>query len=244
MATPQSAGELIQYLHLKLAALGQPAGKNLNDSDLLQIAQPLLRNYYEKERILGSYLCPADARIQSFLDEHLRDCCSGGVPRLPTTTFVLDRAGLARTMSLPPDANSFASPYLRSYRVPQGVLHNPHSDRRTTSGVFHIAEGGFPIPADKQAVPLQAFAALFLAALHPAAWCSRLFRLPPDRRIRRACSFRCCFGLSSVLPLAPTRTKAWRLASSLPEAWLAIWISSSRFSATAAIRIFRRMTPR
>ncbi len=167
MATPQSAVELIQYLHLKLAALGQPAGKSLNDSDLLQIAQPLLRNYYEKERILGSYLCPADARIQSFLDEHLRDCCPGGVPRLPTTTFVLDRAGLARTMSLPPDANSFASPYLRSYRVPQGVLHNPHSDRRTTSGVFHIAEGGFPIPADKQAVPLKAFAALLAAALRP-----------------------------------------------------------------------------
>ena len=167
MATPQSAVELIQYLHLKLAALGQPAGNNLNDAGLLQIAQPLLRNYYEKERILGSYLCPADARIQSFLDEHLRDCCPGGVPRLPTTTFVLDRAGLARTMSLPPDANSFASPYLRSYRVPQGVLHNPHSDRRTTSGVFHIAEGGFPIPADKQAVPLKAFAALLAAALRP-----------------------------------------------------------------------------
>ena len=120
MATPQSAVELIQYLHLKLAALGQPSGKSLNDSDLLQIAQPLLRNYYEKECILGSYLCRADARIQSFLDEHLRDCCPGGVPRLPTTTFVLDRAGLARTMSLPPDANSFASPYLQLLSGPAG----------------------------------------------------------------------------------------------------------------------------
>jgi hypothetical protein len=51
--------------------------------------------------------------------------------------------------------------------VPQGVLHNPASDRRTTRGVFHIAEGGFPIPADKQAVPKKTFAALLAAALRP-----------------------------------------------------------------------------
>ncbi len=36
---------------------------------------------------------------------------------------------------------------------PQGVLHNPLNDRRTTQGIFHIAEGGFPVPADKRAVP-------------------------------------------------------------------------------------------
>ena len=167
MATPQSAVELVQYLHLKLAALGQPAGKSSADTPLLQMAEPLLRNYYEKERLLGRYLCPADARVQEFLDAYLQDCCPDGAPRLPASTFVLDRPGLARTMSLPPDANSFSSPYLRSYRVPQGVLHNPHSDRRTTSGVFHIAEGGFPIPADKQAVPKQAFFALLAAALRP-----------------------------------------------------------------------------
>ena len=62
-------------------------------------------------------------------------------------------------MSLP-GRDSFSSPYLDSYRVPQGVLHNPKSDRRTTQGLFHIAEGGFPVPADKVAVPKQAFAAL------------------------------------------------------------------------------------
>ena len=42
------------------------------------------------------------------------------------------------------------------------------SDRRTTRWrVFHIADGGFPIPADKQAVPKRAFAALLAAALCP-----------------------------------------------------------------------------
>src|SRR5271154_2122797 len=167
MATPQSALDLVQYLHLKLAALGQPAARNSADARFLQIARPLLRNHYEKERLLGKYLCPADTRIQSFLDAYLADCCPDGAPRLPASTFILDRAGLARAMSLPPDSNSSSSPYVRSFRIPQGVLHNPSSDRRTTRGVFHIAEGGLPVPADKQAVPVQTFAALLAAALRP-----------------------------------------------------------------------------
>ncbi len=164
---PQDHGDLIRYLNLKLAALGQPISQSTAEPQFLDLARPLLRNYENKDRLLRHHLCPADARIQSFLDSYLYDVCPDGVSRLPTRTMVLDRAGLARVMSLPPHAASFSSPYLKSYRVPQGVLHNPHSDRRTTQGVFHIAEGGFPVPADKQAVPAQAFAALFAAALVP-----------------------------------------------------------------------------
>src|SRR3984885_11271104 len=170
MAAPQAAFDLdlIQYLQLKLAALGQPASTSGTDAPFLQIARPLLREHYEKEARLGSHLCPADARIQSFLDGYLTGASPESVvARLPASTFILDRPGLARAMSLPPDSNSFSSPYLCSYRVPQGVLHNPSSDRRTTRGVFHIAEGGVPIPADKQAVPKRAFAALLAAALRP-----------------------------------------------------------------------------
>jgi hypothetical protein len=51
--------------------------------------------------------------------------------------------------------------------VRNGVLHNPKSDRRTTEGVFHIAEGGLPIPPDKKAVPKLTFAKLLEAALNP-----------------------------------------------------------------------------
>ena len=167
MAMPEGALELIRYTNLKLAALGQPTAGNIAESRFLETAGPLLRNFLQKERLLGSYLCPADARIQSFLDEYVREVCPSGAPRLPGSTFVLDRAGLARVMSLPPDQPIFSSPRLKSYRVPQGILHNPSTDRRTTQGVFHIAEGGFPIPADKLAVPLGAFAALLSAALHP-----------------------------------------------------------------------------
>jgi len=166
-STSQTSADLIRYLNLKLAALGQPISQSTAEPQFLDIARPLLRNFENKDRLLRDHLCPADARIQTFLDGYLKDVCPQGVPRLPTRTFVLDRDGLARVMSLPPHAPSFSSPYLRSYRVPQGVLHNPHSDRRTTQGVFHIAEGGFPVPADKEAVPQRTFAALLAAALIP-----------------------------------------------------------------------------
>jgi hypothetical protein len=169
MATAQPALELARYLDLKLAALGQPTARTASDSLLLDTVGPLLRSHHQKDLMLGQYLCPADLRIQSFLDAYLHEVCPGGAPRLPGDTFILDRPGLARLMSLPPGEDTFSSPHLRSYRIRQGVLHNPASDRRTTQGVFHIAEGGLGIPADKQGVPMQTFAALLAAALQPPA---------------------------------------------------------------------------
>ncbi|HWB40387.1 MAG TPA: hypothetical protein VG500_03960, partial [Gemmatimonadales bacterium] len=56
-----------------------------------------------------------------------------------------------------------------------GVLHNPINDRRTTQGVFHVAEGGLPIPADKTRVPVAVFIRLLEEALRPPA---ELLRLP------------------------------------------------------------------
>jgi len=49
----------------------------------------------------------------------------------------------------------------------QGVLHNPRSDKRTTQGSFHIAEGGLDIAADKYRVPKATFAKILSAALNP-----------------------------------------------------------------------------
>ena len=161
--------ELVRYINLKLAALGQPTSEAAADPYFLEIAAPLLRNYYQKDQLLGDRLCPADARIQAFLDAYLAGAAPGGVPRLPSRTFALDRSGLARVMSLPPDADQLSSPYVQSYRIPQGILHNPKSDRRTTKGIFHIVEGGLPIPADKIGVPKQTFAALLKEALRPPA---------------------------------------------------------------------------
>ena len=95
--------------------------------------------------------------------------------KLPARTFVLDRPGLARMLSLPLDRDEFHSDIISSYRVAQGVLHNPRSDRRTTQGIFHVTEGGLPIPDDKLGVPKITFARMLALALNPPR---DLMRLP------------------------------------------------------------------
>jgi len=169
--TTESNGALpdvVRYIDLKLAALGY-SGSHHADSELFEIARPLLRNVHQKDMMLGNLQCPSDRRIQSFLDSTLKEVCPRGAPQIPANTFLLDRPGLARVMSLPLSGDTFASPYLQSYRLPQGILHNPRSDRRTTQGIFHVVEGGLPVPADKLAVPKRTFAALLAAALQPPA---------------------------------------------------------------------------
>ncbi|HEX2862890.1 MAG TPA: hypothetical protein VHN79_14680, partial [Lacunisphaera sp.] len=116
--------------------------------------------------------CPIDSRVQAYLDRTLG--AAGPVPRLPVGTLSLDQAGLARELSLPRDGDSYESPLLKSYRLRNGVLHNPANDRRTTQGVFHIAEGGLPVPDDKLGVPPITFLRLLEAALRPPAEITRL----------------------------------------------------------------------
>jgi hypothetical protein len=171
--TQISEKKLWQYINLKLAALGCPTARAAEDAEFQEMVSALLQHQRETERLLANYLCPADWRIQQFLNDYLYE--TGLAPRLPGLTFVLDRPGVARAMSLPPDADVFASDILTSYRVKQGVLHNPKSDRRTTQGVFHVAEGGLPIPDDKVAVPKRTFAELLQKALAPPA---DLLRVP------------------------------------------------------------------
>src|SRR5436190_23764152 len=108
--------ELDRYINLKLAALGLPVSRSAAGSDFLEIARPLLRNYYQKDRQLGNWLCAADRRIQDFLDSYFGDECPSGAARLPGNAFVLDREGMARVLSLPVNSDFFESPYLRSYR--------------------------------------------------------------------------------------------------------------------------------
>ena len=112
--------------------------------------------------------------IQDFLESYLKDA-NVEVARLPSRAFVLDQYGLARALSLPPDKDEFESDIINSYRVKQGVLNNPKSDRRTTQGIFHIVEGGLPIPDDKIGVPKKVFANLLQRALNPP---EKLMRLP------------------------------------------------------------------
>ena len=191
-------GELFRYINLKLAALGQPTSQTTTDPAFIEIAAPLLRNYHQKNQLLRGRLCPADARIQAFLDDYLRGVLPEAVPRLPSQTLVLDRPGLARVLSLPPTGDTLASPYVRSYRIRQGILHNPKSDRRTTKGIFHIAEGGLPIPADKIAVPKRTFGSLLALALTPPA---EVLELPftADQDHRRAAAVHHIAAASSCM---------------------------------------------
>jgi phosphoenolpyruvate carboxykinase (diphosphate) len=163
--------KLIQYINLKLAALGCPTCESGDNSQFEEMS-PLLAHQREINRLLAGYLCPADNRIQTFLYDFLQEAA---LAKLPTGTFVLDRYGLARALSLPPLRDRFASDIVTSYRVRQGVLHNPKSDRRTTEGIFHIAEGGLPIPGDKVSVPKRVAGHLLQLAFAPPL---ELLRLP------------------------------------------------------------------
>ena len=159
--------KIIQYINLKLAALGYPYFDEGKTSQFLEIATPLLNNYKEKARLLSSHLSPIGRRIQEFIDDYLSEVPGEKNVSLPEHPFILDRHGLARIMSIPPDADSYETDIVKSYRTTQGILHNPKEDRRTTKGVFHVCEGGLPVPYDKKAVPKVAFSGLLESALHP-----------------------------------------------------------------------------
>ena len=168
--TAQSSGEgLVHRINLKLAALGCAPLESQSDQDFQEVAWAVLN--HRGSQATTDELCPADRRIQAFLDRYLGAC----VARLPGRSLELDEPGMARTLSIPAKGDDFSSPILTSYRVKQGVLHNPKSDRRTTKGIFHVAEGGLPIPDDKMAVPKEVFAKIFnLALLAPR----ELLRVP------------------------------------------------------------------
>ncbi len=156
---------LLEYVNLKLTSIGQPIFGDLASSDFFGLSKSLIENYQEKSRLLSNYLPPCDHRIQEFIVDYFSDLEPSEVPQLPSNTLVLDRHGIARTLSLPAKGDHFSSEIIDSYRIHQGILHNPKSDRRTTKGVFHVAEGGLPIPNDKKAVPLIAAARLLRKAL-------------------------------------------------------------------------------
>ena len=164
---PGHREQLRRYLHLKLAALGLNIPESPEDVEFLQVAHDLLANYRQQQRLLSDHLSPADARVQAFIDACTADLPAAQRPRLPRRTLTLDHHGLARELSLPADSDHLRTDEIESFRVRQGVLHNPRQDRRTTAGVFHIVAGGPPVPADKPEVPLPTWVELLRRALDP-----------------------------------------------------------------------------
>ncbi|TFH52079.1 hypothetical protein E4J66_09345 [Actinomyces viscosus] len=161
MTTTDAATTSAIALRLELLGISAPAQVEQSEADRLM--SPILARQRELSRRLAHRPCAADQRIQTFLDSYLEGAAA--TPQLPRSTFVLDQPGLARALSLPADSTSFTSDYVESYKVLGGVLHNPRNDRRTTAGVFHVAEGGLPIPDDKIAVPRDVFARLLAHAV-------------------------------------------------------------------------------
>lgn len=170
--TSRAQENLRLYINLKLASSGQTPVRGLPSDEFMDTAHDLLMAYRAKNWLLSGYLCPPDRRIQDFLERYLAGVQA--MPQLPGQTFILDHQGLARELSLPADADVFRSGIVSSYRVRQGVLHNPASDRRTTQGLFHVTEGGLPIPGDKKAVPRETFARMLSKAFNPPADLSTL----------------------------------------------------------------------
>jgi hypothetical protein len=172
IASPVEENRLREFVNLKLAARGYPIVGNEEDYPFLDLGRSLIANFQEKTRLLSDYLCPVDASIDTFLRDYLGEDITAevfpdGRHFVPVGALVMERHGIARMLSLPPDQDEFKSSILSSYRVHQGVCHNPASDRRTTEGVFHVAEGGLPVPADKKSVPKATFARLLGHALTP-----------------------------------------------------------------------------
>ncbi len=162
--------ELRDYIKLKLLVSG---GEMAQDDfvERLTIPHEVVAHLKERVRLSFGEHSPIDRRAQAFLDRYFADLSLDTPITLPGLgeSFVLDRPGMARELSLPENGDLFESDIVSSYRLGhgQGVLHNPKSDRRTTQGVFHVAEGGAPVPQDKVSVPKIAYAGLLRAALHP-----------------------------------------------------------------------------
>ena len=165
----------IRSILLKLAAMGVQVPAETGDEDVHQLAGDLFARYREQTRLLSEHLCPADRRIQHYINGLLGAAGFADPVRLPGETLILDHYGLARELSLPIDADAWHNELVSSYRLDNGVLHNPANDRRTTQGVFHVAEGGLPIPADKTRVPLVTYLRLLQESLRPPA---QLMHLP------------------------------------------------------------------
>jgi hypothetical protein len=112
---------------LKLAACGAPpVSAKSKEQNFLTLVDPILKSYQEQQHLLidhGGALCPADQRIQDFLDSYLADT-GEPVPSIPSRQLKLDRHGLAKLLSLPLGEDIFQNEIITSYRVAQVRFHH------------------------------------------------------------------------------------------------------------------------
>ena len=245
LSSANSTNSANSAIALRLELLGVPvpdhAARSDFDRETDRLVAPILARQRELTRRLANRPCAADRRIQAFLDSYLDGAATR--PRLPASTFVLDQPGLARALSLPVNATSFTSDYVESRKVLTGVLHNPRNDRRTTAGVFHVAEGGLPIPDDKKAVPRDVFARILAAAVDAP---DDLMTLPwASNQAEPARCFVSLLLRPVVVPEVPgfSAERSMEIRFTPPAAWCPTWTSSRGSSAMAGTPTCRRTTP-
>lgn len=160
---------LTDYIDFNLRFLGCKLDSD-GESEIAAITETMMHTSDEIRRRLAGFRTPVDGRIERFLSEFLADLPASEQREywLPNKTFVCDRFGVSRRLSLPKNGDEFHSEYVDTYRLHNGILNNPGTDRRTTKDVFHVVEGGLNVPPDKKAVPKVAFARMLYAAFNPS----------------------------------------------------------------------------
>ena len=108
---PAAVGAIL----LKLAAMGvELPAEATGDEDIFHLAGNLFARYREQARLLADHLCPADRRIQHYLDALHALAGVDTAARLPAETLILDQYGLARELSLPLNADTYENELLSS----------------------------------------------------------------------------------------------------------------------------------
>ncbi|MDH3342136.1 MAG: hypothetical protein OEM07_00275, partial [Gammaproteobacteria bacterium] len=106
----------LQHICLQLAALGHKCQLS-SEYGYLSVADSLIKNYSQYRRLFAEYRCPADQRIQDFLNNYFEKNDVDLAIKLPVETFSLNEKGMARELSLPLSGNKYKSDLLESYRV-------------------------------------------------------------------------------------------------------------------------------
>ena len=91
----------VSSILLKLAAMGARIPADAGDEEVLHLTGDLFARYREQTRLLSEHLCPADRRIQHYIDSLIQAADLDESVALPSETLILDRYGLARELSLP-----------------------------------------------------------------------------------------------------------------------------------------------
>src|SRR6476646_1156334 len=91
----------VSSILLKLAAMGARIPADAGDEEVLHLTGDLFARYREQTRLLSEHLCPADGRIQRYIDGLARAAGLDEPITLPAETLILDRYGQARELSLP-----------------------------------------------------------------------------------------------------------------------------------------------